>query len=116
MCIRDRYDGLGSFHEVDEHKNRLREDGQILIPGQAKPSTYKTSGQLMSLLAESERVKESLTWKVTQFALGRPLLPEDAPVVARVHKQAQKNGGTYQAVISAIVASDLVQKTRTESE
>ena len=112
----EKYDGLGSFHEVDEHKNRLREDGQILIPGQAKPSTYKTSGQLMSLLAESERVKESLTWKVTQFALGRPLLPEDAPVVARVHKQAQKNGGTYQAVISAIVASDLVQKTRTESE
>ncbi|NNE00837.1 MAG: DUF1592 domain-containing protein, partial [Pirellulaceae bacterium] len=112
----EKFDGLGAFHEVDEHGNKLREDGELLIPGEAKPTRFQTSAELMELLATSERVKESLTWKVTQFALGRPLLADDAPAVSQIHSVADKNGGTYQALISAIVASDLVQKTRTESQ
>ncbi len=66
------------------------------------------------MLAESDRVRQTLTWKVTQFALGRPLVAEDAAIVDMIHKDAQENGGTWQALITAIVASDLVQKTRTE--
>ena len=112
----EKFDGVGGYHEKDEHGNRLREDGEMLIPGQSKPAAYKTSADLMKMLANSQRVQESLTWKVTQFALGRPLLAADAPMVDQIHKRAQKNGGTYQALISAVVASDLVQKTRTESE
>ncbi len=112
----EKFDGLGKFHEKDEHGNRLREDGEILFPGDAKPVAYKTSAELMNLLAGSDRIRESLTWKVAQFSLGRPLVAEDAPIIDRVHKSSQKNGGTWTSLITAIVTSDLVQLTRTESQ
>ena len=68
----------------------------------------------MDLLANSDRVRETLTWKVTQFALGRPLGAADAPIVAQIHAECQQHGGTYSSLITAIVTSDLVQQIRTE--
>ncbi|MGB7347658.1 MAG: LamG-like jellyroll fold domain-containing protein [Pirellulaceae bacterium] len=111
----EKFDGVGAFHDVDQYGNKLREDGQVLIPGDSEPKRYETAAELMEILAKSERVKETLTWKITQFSLGRPLLVEDAPIVREIHREAQKNGGTYPALISAIVTSDLVRKTKTES-
>lgn len=111
----EQFDGLGAFQTKDEHGNDLREDGEILFPGAAKPVRYQTSAQLMDLLAKSERVQETLTWKVTQFALGRPLVAADAPHVGKIHQAAQEKGGTYAELIKAIVMSDLVQLTQTEA-
>jgi len=76
--------------------------------------SYASSVELMDLLAASERVKESLTWKVAQFALGRPLVAKDAAKLKAVHRVAQENGGTYSSLMTAIVLSDLVQQTATE--
>ncbi len=110
----ERFDGLGSYHEADEHGNALREDGEILFPGTADPVPFETARELMDLLAGSDRVKENLTWKVTQFALGRPLVPADRPELDRIHKLALEGGFTYKSLIKAIVLSDLVRSTRTE--
>ena len=112
----EKYDGIGAFHDKDEHGNPLREDGEILFPGTDKPAAYQSAAQLMDLLAGSERVRECITWKVTQFALGRPLGHADAPVLADIHKTAQRNGGTYESLIMAVVMSDLVLQTRTEQD
>ena len=70
----------------------------------------------MDLLASSDRVGQSLTWKVTQFSLGRPLTAADARIVGKIHESAAKGGGTYASLISSIVLSDLVQMTRTETD
>lgn len=110
----ERFDGLGTYSEVDHFGNPLRSDGDVLIPGTADAVTYETSGELMNLLAESDRVRESLTWKIAQFALGRPLTLVDATTVRAVHAEAQESGGTWQATMRALVMSDLVQKKRTE--
>ena len=110
----EKFDGLGSFHEVDQYKNKLRDDGEILFPGEARLVAYQTSADLMNRLASSERVKKSLTWKLTQFSIGRPLTAIDARILEKIHQKSQKNGGTYEALITAIILSDLVQKTRTE--
>ncbi len=112
----EKFDGVGAYHERDEHGNELRDDGEILFPGTDRPFAYKSSAELMDLLAASERVRESLTWKLTQFALGRPLVASDAPVLEKIHEAAWKRGGSYVSVMTAIVMSDLVQKTRTETE
>ena len=112
----EKFDGLGSFHQKDEHGNELREDGEVLFPGDEEPIEFKTSSELMNLLANSDRVKESITWKLTQFALGRPLIAEDAGLVERIHKTAQQNDGTYESLIRAIVMSDLVQTIHTEND
>ena len=112
----EKYDGLGAYSETDQHGNRLREDGAILFPGTAKSVEFKNAAELMNLLAKSDRVGESFTWKLTQFSLGRPLGAMDAKTVAKIHKDSQQAGGTYQSVIKAIVTSDLVRMTRTENE
>ncbi len=110
----EKFDGIGVWRNKDEHGNTLRDDGEILFPGTAKPVRYQSTAELMNLLAGSDRVKESLTWKVTQFAVGRPLTALDVPALKQIHQTAEKNGGTYAAVITAVVTSDLVLKTRTE--
>lgn len=110
----EKFDGIGAYQEVDLHGNRLREDGEILFPGQAKSLKYQTSAELMDLLAASDRVRMAITRKVAQFALGRPLIAADTPHLQNIHENAQKSGGTYPALMTAIVMSDLVRKTRTE--
>lgn len=107
----EKFDGVGAIHERDQHGNTLRDDGEILFPGDAQSVKYQSSAELMKILADSERVRESLTWKVTQFALGRPLTSSDAPIVTDIHNAAQKAGGTYSSLMTAIVMSDLVQMT-----
>ena len=76
---------------------------------------YKSSAELMNLLAGSDRVRLSITWKLAQFAAGRPLGARDARTVDKIHRAAQKQGGTYASLITAIVLSDLVRTTRTET-
>mgnify|MGYP002628106033 CR=1 FL=1 len=112
----EKFDGVGAYHEKDEHGNALRDDGEVLVPGEAKPVAYNSSRELMDFLANNKRVQESLTWKLTQFALGRPLLAKDASSVAEIHASAQKQGGTYPALIHAIVTSNLVLQSRTEPD
>ncbi len=111
----EKFDGVGAYHDTDEHGNKLRSDGEILFPGTAKAVQYADSAELMDLLANSDRVSQTLTWKVTQFALGRPLVAEDAAMVDNIHKAAGANGGTWSALMTAIVTSDLVQTTKTEA-
>lgn len=112
----EKYNGLGAYHEHDEHGNALREDGEILFPGQREPVTYDSALELMDLLASSKRVEQSIIWKLVQFALGRPLGAEDARSVEKIHADAKSAGGiTYQNILSAIITSDLVRTTRTEA-
>ena len=94
----------------------MRDDGSILIPGEARPLAYKSSAELMDLLAGSDRIRQTLTWKVAQFAMGRPLVAADAPVLAKIHESTWKDGGTYPMLIKAIVTSDLVQMSQTEPD
>jgi len=110
----EKYDGVGRWRNADEHGNELREDGNILFPGSAAPVEYKTSAELMELLAASDRVSNSLTWKITQFAIGRPLGASDVAIVNDIHQTATKNGGTWQSLLTAILMSDLTQMTPTE--
>ena len=60
----EKFDGLGTYRETDEHGNMLRDDGEFFALGQEKPTAYKSTAELIDLLAGSERVRETLTWKV----------------------------------------------------
>jgi len=111
----EKFDGLGAWFDVDPHGNKLREDGEVRIPGEAKPRTYQSVSELMDVLAKSERVAESLTWKLVQFGLGRRLTAEDAPLVGEVHRAAvAADGGSYRALIKALVMSDLVRRNQVD--
>ncbi|QDU75490.1 Planctomycete cytochrome C [Bremerella volcania] len=106
----EKFDGIGAFSDKDRFGNPLRDDGEILLPGTEEPVKYESSRQLMEILAASDRVRMGITRKLVQFAISRPLASSDEAIVKQIHEQAQAGGGTYQAVMQAIVLSDLVQK------
>lgn len=111
----EKFDGLGAYHDKDEHGNKLLDHGEILFPGEEAPVPFKSGAEMMDLLAKSERVRKVITRKVAQFALGRPLTEADAPIIDQIHGTAQEGGGTYASLITAIVMSDLVQKSHIET-
>ncbi len=103
----ERFDGLGSFQLKDSFENLLREDGEVLFPGDSEAKPFQSVSELMDLLAKSPRVSETITWKLTQFAMGRPLNARDAAQIGQIHEVAQGNGGTYEVLIAALVESRL---------
>lgn len=112
----EKFDGLGSFHLTDEHGNTLREDGEVLVPGQSKSIAFDKVIHLADILAESERVRQTIAWKAVQFALGRPLTASDAPLLEDIYRSWQKSGGTYQALVRTIATSDIILTKATEEE
>jgi hypothetical protein len=112
----EKFDGIGVFSNQDEHGNKLRADGEIFFPGTANAIQYKSTSELMDLLANNKRVQETITWKLTQFALGRPLAAKDARIINQIHTAAWGNEGTYQDLMIAIMTSDLVMLTQTQTE
>ncbi|XZE54451.1 DUF1592 domain-containing protein [Planctomycetaceae bacterium SH139] len=112
----EKYDGIGRYREIDEHGNPLREDGEIRIPGVPTTFKYETATEFFDLLAASDRVSLAITRKLLQYALGRPLTPADLPQVQSIHTAAQQAGGTYQAVMTELMLSDLVQNRSRSDE
>ena len=110
----EKFDGVGAFHLVDEHGNKLREDGEVMFPDQHKTVSFRGTLEFLDRMAASERVKKNLARKLTQFAIGRPLVQSDGPIIDRIHAAAQKAGGTYHSLMTAIVTSDLVRMSGLE--
>lgn len=111
----ERFDGMGAYHETDEHGNQLREDGEITLPGSSEPIQYKSSAELMNVLAQSDRLQKGITRKLVQFVIARPLVPADHADVDQIHQRAWQNGGTYASILTEILASDLVRMKRPET-
>ena len=88
----------------------------MLIPGDARPQSFKTSAELMDLLAGNDRVRQTITWKLAQFAVGRPLDAADAGTVRSIHQAAWKAGGRWTDLVTALVSSDLVMMTRSQPD
>ena len=95
----EKFDGTGAFSQKDEHGNSLREDGEVFIPGDSQKSSYQNAAELMDLLAKSDRVAQTITRKVIQFCLGRPLTAADRPAVEKF-MQPLRVVGELTAVLS----------------
>ena len=103
----EQYDGLARYTIRDHFKNELRQDGEILIPGTAAPVKYKTSRELMDLLAKSPRVRQNIIWKLAQFSLGRPIATTDRPHLEKLFEKV-RDRQTYQNVLLHFATSPLI--------
>ncbi|WP_197136318.1 DUF1592 domain-containing protein [Crateriforma conspicua] len=110
----ERYDGLGTYRLTDEYGNENRQDGAIQFPGDAMPTPFDDSAQMMDLLARSDRVSKGITRKLIQFVMGRPLTMNDVSAVDQIHQAALAEGGTYMATMIAIATSDLMARGRAD--
>ena len=104
----EKFDGIGIHRQQDEHGNRLRDDGEVLFPGQERPVNFENSQAFLRLLAENERVRKTITRKLAQFVIARPLVPADDPIIEGIHERGWEHGGTYAALMAEILCSDLV--------
>ncbi len=110
----EKFNGVGSYSEVDEHGNVLREDGEIVLPGSDGPVSFASLTEMLDLLARSDDLQRTIIRKLAQFAIGRPLGTADEAAVEEIHRQVGSRGATYGRLVSAIVTSDLVRSVQTE--
>lgn len=103
----EQYDGLARYTTHDHFKNELRQDGEILIPGAAAPIKYKTSRELMDLLAKSPRIHQNIIWKLAQFSLGRPIATTDRLHLDKLFEKV-RGRQTYQNVLLHLATSPLI--------
>jgi hypothetical protein len=103
----EQYDGLARYTTHDHFKNELRQDGEILIPGAAAPVKYKTSRELMDLLAKSPRIHQNIIWKLAQFSLGRPIATTDRLHLDKLFEKV-RGRQTYQNVLLHLATSPLI--------
>ena len=108
----ERFDGLGTYREKDNYENILKQDGELLIPGASGSIRFKSSSELMDIIAKSDRVMKTLVWKMVQFAMGRPLSAEDVSYVDKIYESAQNKGSTYKDVILSIALSEMMSEKR----
>jgi hypothetical protein len=109
----ERFDGTGVHRLEDEFGNALLEDGYVRVPGSSEPTPYATIDELMGILADNDRVRDCITLKATQFAIGRPLLESDGCSLAATRDRLVASAGTYQDLVVAIGLSPGVRTIRT---
>lgn len=109
----ERFDGIGRYRLESEHGRPLREDGEI-IDESGGTSSFDTVAEYAALLATDGRVQRCLTEKHVQFAVGRAMEHEDGDWVGEIHERYLSAGGTYEAMVRAIVAHPLFRTIRTE--
>lgn len=105
----ERFDGTGAYALEDEHGNALRQDGFVVFPGTVEQVSYQSIAQLMDLLASSDRVRDCMSLKASQFSLGRPLAEVDACSLAAVRDRYAASDGSYQELMVAVALSPMMR-------
>lgn len=111
----ERFDAVGVHHLTDEHGNALLENGSVRLGPGASPVPYADVGELMSLLAEAERVRDCLSLKANRFAMGRSHLATDGCSLAAMRDRFIASEGTYADLLTAIATSPMFTSLKTEA-
>ncbi len=110
----ERFDGLGAFSEKDRIRQPAARRWRDSVSRRTatRPAT-RISAELMDLLAKQRSGRQTITWKVTQFALGRPLDRRTiAPRSRRFTRQPREHGGTYRSLIPPSSPATSSRRTR----
>jgi len=110
----ERFDGAGRYSETDRFGNELRADGVLVSPVVDEDKAFAGAREFGAHLADHPRVKNCLSEKAIQFAVGRTLEEEDACLVDTVARQAFALGGTFSDLITAVVMHPTFRAVRAE--
>lgn len=112
----DRFDFQGRYTERDKFGNALEGDGWIpaRFTSTSADQKYGTLEEYMALLAKAPGVQGCLVKQFLQFGLGQVLDAPQTPAVQELLGPFIEHGGTYGALIAAIVAHPLFREMRVE--
>ena len=110
----ERFDATGRYLLEDEHGNTLLEDGFVRFGPATDPVPYESIEELSSILAGHDRVRDCVSLKAAQFAMGRRLLASDGCALRDLRDRLSSTDGTYRDLIIALVTSPMFRTMHTE--
>ncbi|MEM7156936.1 MAG: DUF1592 domain-containing protein [Myxococcota bacterium] len=109
------YDGIGRWQSHDELGNPLQQDGWLTDPATGQGIPFETTEEFAHVIAENEQADWCVgVRKPLQFAMGRPLGLDDACMSEQIATAAAEAGGSYHALVTAIVTHDSFRHVRAE--
>lgn len=105
------FDRQGRHRAANAFGNPYRTEGSYALG--AALLEWSTPHEFAALVRESSQVRECVTRRAVQFALGRRPEPEEADELRLVHERAWAEGGSYVALARAIVSSPLFRDSAT---
>jgi mono/diheme cytochrome c family protein len=104
----ENFDAVGQYRKVDR-TTRVGIDSSGKLPD---GTVLKGPDDLRkALLAKPEQFVQTLTEKLMEYGLGRPLDFTDEPTARAISRSAAKDNYRFASMISAIVETDQFQKT-----
>lgn len=110
----ERFDAAGRYRTEDELGNALQQDGFVRFGPATDPVPYESIEELSSILGSHERVRDCVSLKAAQFAMGRRLLSSDGCALQDMRDRLSSTDGTYRDLIIAIVTSPMFRTMQTE--
>jgi hypothetical protein len=107
----ENFDAIGRWRTADESGAPIDSSG-VLPDGTAFDGFQ---GLQAALAARSDDFVATLTEKLLTYALGRGLVPADAPVVRQISRETLRKGGRFSAVIVGIAQSTPFRLRKSES-
>jgi hypothetical protein len=99
-----RYTATGTYRERDKAGRTISEAGAVVG---MTPEEFSGPVELGARLRQSGRFAGCIAQKLTTYALGRTLNPQDACLTARVKEEIERNPeGGWAGAISALVGSE----------
>ena len=106
MCIRDRYNHVGLYRKL-EYGQPIDTSGEIIDSGDSALDGPVTDAfELITKLANSERVEQVFVRHAFRYWMGRNETLHDAPILQAAHKAYRDNGGSMNALLISLLTSD----------
>lgn len=105
----ENFDFRGTYRTVDEHGNPLASDGWIpaFQLGAAEDQPYANLNDYMAQLAAVPKVQQCLARKHVDFLSGRRSHAEHQGSIDQISAAFVAGGGSYAAMVQAVVSHDL---------
>lgn len=102
----EMYNHVGLYRQL-EHGEPVDTSGEIIDSGDPTLDGPVTDAfDLITKLAESERVEQVFVRHAFRYWMGRNETLHDAPILQAAHKAYRDNGGSMNALITSLVTSD----------
>lgn len=106
----ENYDSIGAYREVDATGMPI--DASGVLPGADAP--FDEPLELVSLLAEDERVRSCVVRQLLTYGAGRTFGREDDALIDVVQRFAGGSEATFQSVLNGVILSDAFRRRNEE--
>ena len=109
----EAFDFRGGHRTLDTNGEPVRVDGWIPQALAGRPIPFGDYDELVQSLARSPRVRRCLTRRILEHALGATLGEAQDRAVAEITDAAEASGGSWRAIVRALVVHDLFRTRET---